>query len=321
MDNSAAISLPAVDKGFLSLRPARFLGICGLFFVLAHWLPDSFFAPLNRVTAYLSGECLALLGKRAEVSGDIVSLNGFRVWIITECTPLYCIMLFGAFVFAAQASIKARVAGLLAGGAFLCSADILRVAVVTMSGSAYPALFEAVHVYLSQVAMIGLVIAASLAWLRWASRSEEKSGAFLLRAALLASVIFPLWLAANAAYMGMTDRLLAALFALAHYRLTVPSHELRVNFQTFNVVPYAALILAEQRLTLRRRIVWATAGCAILDFGHLLFRFGNVLLTACAWQPALPLTMFLNIIGEYLLPVLFWITAVRVYHWEKDTGS
>jgi hypothetical protein len=121
--------------------------------------------------------------------------------------------------------------------------------------------------------------------------------------------------------MKLTDRLLAALFALAHYRLTVPSHELRVNFQTFNVVLYAALILAERRLSIRQRIVWATAGCAILAFGHLLFRFGNVLLTACAWQPALPLTMFLNIIGEYLLPVLFWITAVRVSHGEKEKRS
>ncbi|MGD0586317.1 MAG: hypothetical protein ABSA86_11180 [Oryzomonas sp.] len=85
MDNSAATSLPAIDNGFLSLRPVRFLGFCGLFFVLAHWLPDFFFAPLNRATAYLSGECLAFLGKRAEVAGDIVSLNGFRVWITAWC--------------------------------------------------------------------------------------------------------------------------------------------------------------------------------------------------------------------------------------------
>ena len=113
-----------------------------------------------------------------ETVGDMISLKGFQVQIITECTALYSIILFGAVIFSAPASLKSRMAGLLAGIPFLVAANTLRIALVTMIGAKYPALFEPVHVYLAQVVMIILVVGVSLVWLEWSYSRREWSRAF-----------------------------------------------------------------------------------------------------------------------------------------------
>ena len=298
-----------------SIRPLYFLGICVLSFVSIIGLPDSVFVPLNHVVASLSGLCIGLFGRPSVVAGDIITLNGFRVQIITECTGVYCMVLFGAFVVSVPSSLKSRLTGLLLGVSFLGTVNILRIAFVTMVGAGYPGLFEGVHVYLGQVVMLLLTVAVSLAWKRWATRSASGSGMFLLRATALASIIFPLWLVVNRAYVRGLDHLVAGLFSLADYRLVFPYRHM-AYYQTFNVVLLVALILAERRIHSYRKVIWTVGGVAILAAGHLLFRIGNVMLTAFEWQPALPLTKGLTVFGEYLVPILIWL-AVAQYSLEK----
>ena len=84
---------------------------------------------------------------------------------------------------------------------------------------------------------------------------------------------------------------------------------------------FVALMLAEGRLSIRGRIAWVLAGTAILAAGHLMFRVGNVLLTAFSWQPALPITTFLNIFGEYTLPVVLWVAAVNSSQGETSISN
>lgn len=302
------------------IRPLFFIGICTLSFLLIICLPEAVFAPLNHATAYLAGLCIGLFGGQAAIAGRIISLDGFRVRIITECTALYSVVFFGSFVFSVPASIKSRAAGILLGGSFLNAANILRIAMVAFIGAAYPALFESVHVYLAQVVMVILVLAASLAWLDWAARSDAGDASFLIRAVLLASVIFPFWLLMNTVYVKSMDRLVSGIFALANYRLFFTYDHL-AYFQTFNVVLFIAMMLAERRLSIRHRIAWAAAGTAILAIGHLMFRVGNVLLTAFSWQPALPATIFLNVFGEYLLPVFLWTAAVKTCQVKKEASA
>ncbi len=306
-----------MNNGMSPINPVRFIGVCVLSFVLIVWLPESFFAPLNQATAHLAGSCLALFGEHPETGGDLISLHGFRVWIVTECTALYSIILFGAFIFSAPASLKSRLVGLLAGIPFLVTVNTLRIALITMIGAKYPALFEAAHVYLAQVVMIILVIASSFLWLRMATRSEEMNTPFLLRAFSLSSIIFLPWLILNETYVKALDYVTAGIFALAGYRLMIPYGNL-VYFQTFNTVLFLALIFAERRLSPRRKAAWAAAGVTILAAGHLLFRVGNVFLTAFSWQPALRMTISLSVIGEYLLPLLLWLAATRAVKTTKE---
>ena len=147
--------------------PLRFLGIGLKDVLVTSSLPKTAFSPLNLATASLTGSCLNLFGRDAMVNGTVISLNGFQVRIITECTALYCIVLFSAFLLAISASFRARLTGLVIGAAFLGSANILRIVTVTAVGARNPRLFAVLHVYLGQVMMVVLVCAACLAWLRW----------------------------------------------------------------------------------------------------------------------------------------------------------
>jgi exosortase H (IPTLxxWG-CTERM-specific) len=299
------------------ISPRRFLGICFLSIVLVNWLPESVLAPLNRATASLSGLFLSLFGRNAEVAGDIIRLDGFRVQIVTECTPIYCVILYGAFLFSVPASRKTRLTGLATGIAFLGSVNVARIAAVTAIGAKSRLLFEIIHVYLGQVVMLLLVVAASFVWYRWATRSVEMKALFILRTLALASVIFLPWLILNETYVKAQDTLTRGIFALAGYRLFIP-YGRAIYFQTFNTVLLLGMVFADRSIPVRLKAVWAVSGVTILPAWQLLFRVGNVLLTAFSWQPALPLTISISVIGEYLLPLMLWFAATHAFGTIKE---
>jgi hypothetical protein len=66
----------------------RFALFCALFMLAAIWL-EPLFAPLCRATALQVGALLGLTGFTPQVHGDLITLSGFTVRIVTECTPLY----------------------------------------------------------------------------------------------------------------------------------------------------------------------------------------------------------------------------------------
>lgn len=300
--------VPGMERILLPRTILRFIVFSLFSFLVIILLPESFFDPLNRGTASLAGLCIGLFVTGVEVAGDVISFNGFTVRIITECTALNSMALFASFVFARPAPWRERVAGLIAGGAILTVVNLLRIAVVTVVGAEFPSFFEAVHVYLGQVVMVLLVIGLAMLWLRGVSRSGDGPGPFLLRVAVLSSIIFPVWLVSNPGYVRALDRLVTVFFSLFDYRLAI-DYQHTVYFQTFNIVLLIALIFAEQKPDLRRKLVWTLAGVAILAMGHLLFRIGNVLLVAFEWKSTLSMTVLLSVVGEYLLPVILWLAV------------
>lgn len=293
-------------------QSARFGIVCILLFSLLSVTPDHLLEPIIRATAAAAAYCLGFLGRRPEVAGSVLTLGRFRVEIIGECTPLYPMALFSSFLLSVPASLQARLAGFTFSAALFSCINILRIAAVTIVGATHPALFEFIHVYLGQVVMVLLVIGTSFAWQRWAAGLPGRNHPFLFRAVVAASVIFPVFFLADRYYVLVLDRLVAEIFLLAGYRLTF-SYQHLVYFQTFNLVLFLAMMLAERRLPSLRHIVWTTAGMAAMVAGHLLFRIGNVMLCGFAWEPALPLTGFLSIVGEYLLPVLCWLVATAPF--------
>jgi len=289
--------------------PVRFLGLGLLLIVMINWMPDAAFAPLNHATASLSGSCLTLFGGDAEVAGDMISLNGFRVRIVTECTALYGAALFCAFMFSVQASLKARLTGFLIVPAVLAIADSVRIAAITAVGALRPDLFEIFHAYVGQLVMTLLVLAAALAWHRLGAETTAAHGQLVIGALAWGSVLAIPWVSVNHWYMRCLDTLVAALFASAGVSLHF-AYQHRFYYQTFNLVILVALLCAERRLSIRQRLAWGGGGALALVFGHLLMRGCNVYLTAFAWKPAITITTVLEVVGQYLLPVLFWLTAL-----------
>ncbi len=307
-----AATEPALDgtSKLSSISLLRFLCICFLSIVLITSLPDAVFAPLNRATASLAGLCIGLFGMHPVVTGDLVSVDGFRVKIITECTALYSIVLFASFVMSVPNSMKARFTGLLLGFPILAAFNIFRVAVITTTGASYPILFEVIHVYLGQIVMIIVVCSACMIWLRWSASSGDPIP-FIIRALILVSVLFLPWLAFNKLYVGLLDRVVIFFFSLIGYNVTIP-RPFAIYNHTFAVPLFLSLILAYCDGRMRRRLGFSVAGIFIIAGWHILFRVSHVIWTAFDVNEMEHSHQMIYVLGQYLLPFFLWILVTAL---------
>ncbi|MBJ6724293.1 exosortase H [Geomesophilobacter sediminis] len=281
--------------------------------------PEALWEPVDRWTAAAVGAVLSPW-EPTRVAGTVITVGGFPVQVIRECTSVYGLILFGAYVLSVPASWRHRLAGLLGGAGFLTIANLLRIAAVALVGAYRPSLFTFLHVFLGQVVMILLVVAAALAWRRWALDAAGGDLSFPFRALVSGSYLFAGWYLLNTEYVRLLDRLVAGLFSLAGYRIAF-SYQHPAYYQTFNLVLLYSLILADRCITGLRKAGWLVVGTCFLCAGHLLFRVGNVLLSGFDWAPAFQFTQPLSIVGEYLLPVLVWLAAtVKRPETQPDEG-
>ena len=114
--------------------------------------------------AQTAGFALTLLGVPASSDGATVGADAFTAIIVTECTALDVIILFGAAVLAYPASISTRLRGLLLGVAALFALNIARIVSLILIGIHYPDSLEDAHLWVWQPAM---AIAAIGLWILW----------------------------------------------------------------------------------------------------------------------------------------------------------
>lgn len=301
-DPEAAVQLPSPSPAWL-----RFALLCTLFLLAALWL-EPHVAPLCTITAAQVGALLDLAGFSAQVQGDLISLPGFSVRIVTECTPLHACLLYGAFVLAQPASWRRTLAGLLMGSLAIATANLLRIAYITAVGRHVSHLvFDILHVYLGQVAMLILVLAAALFWLRW-SGGGPSPFPFLLRAVFIATLLFLPWVVVNRDYVALLDSLVAQIFSLLYpgYQLLTP-RPFPIYNHTFAVPLFMALIMAGSCPWTIRRLTGAAGGIGLIAGWHSLFRISHVVWTALDVPQIMPLHQGIYLLGQFLLPFLLWI--------------
>jgi len=288
----------------------RFLPLALLFCCAAGLLPEGLLQPASRFTALGAAALLELFGIKAAVAGTMLTCGGFRAEVIPECTPLFMIALLLSFVLASSVPPASKALGILYGVPLLTLLNLIRIALVVLAGANYPALFEYVHIYLGQVAMIFAVCAVCLAWFRSATKvsSPESALPFALRFLAVSSLLFLAWLKLNGWYLRLGDALLRPVLALFDYRLEVTyRHEL--YYQTFNLIGFAALLLAARSLTARERMQGIGIGFVFLFASHLGIRICDLLLTTLHLESALLCSTILNSIGDYLVPVGVWLAV------------
>ena len=293
-----------------SISPLRFLGICALFLFLSNWLPDAVFAPLNLMNASLAGDILSLAGQAPRVRGDLITLEGFSVRIVTECTAIYAILLLAAFVLAWPATWRRRLAGICIGGAAITAINLLRIAGIAMIGARDAAMFEIIHVYLGQVVMLLLVIGCCLAWVNWCTGRKGDS-TFLFRAVCWATILFLPWLAAHKVYLALLDAFVRRIFSLLRpeYALLTPL-PLAIYNHAFSIPIFIALIMACRGVALRPRIFGVMSGVIIISLWNALFRATHVLWTAYGVEGVEPLHNLVYLLGQFMLPVFLWLMVV-----------
>lgn len=132
---------------------------------LAAYLPTAFlnwWLSVTIVTTTLLGQ---LLGMTITTVGEIMTVNGFAMRIITQCTALhYVIILSTAILFYTSHTILYRLTGLLIGIPLIIMANAFRLVVTGVTGSISWNAFIIVHDYLWVAAFSLMILAIWIIW-------------------------------------------------------------------------------------------------------------------------------------------------------------
>ena len=153
-----------------------FITLCVLFYLI-YYLTISSSATLARVTeitASILGGVFALGGAQVAVDGSIVTISGFSLEIIDECTAIFSSIVYSACILAYPTSLKNKGIGLAIGVPALYAINIFRLVVITLVGLSAPQFFDFVHVYLWQASFIIFVVIIFLLWLKLLERLEHE---------------------------------------------------------------------------------------------------------------------------------------------------
>ncbi|MFZ2397626.1 MAG: S8 family serine peptidase [Smithella sp.] len=280
-----------------------------VFFIAVILLPGSFYAPINRLTAILTGMLLGVFGMPIIARGEYLFAGGLSVWVVPECTPVFMILIFAAFLFSFPATSANRIKGLIAGVPFLMAADILRLGLTIALGAAKPLWFNYIHAYIGQIWSILILIAACHVWVCWCGniRKPGAAGRFLIEFAVVSSILFIVWIPLNQNYIMAGDVLLKFLFSLFSTKI-IFAYQHEIYYHTINLVVFGALVLADDGMTRRSKTRALLIGMTVLAAFHLVFRVLNVFLYGYGWTAFLPVATTIHITMQLLVPVVLWLT-------------
>lgn len=146
-----------------------FLSFCIVFYLIYYFLAirgATALAHLNELTAGILGALFSLGGARVVVDGAVVTINGFSLEIIDECTAVFSSIVYSACILAYPTTLKNKGLGVAFGVPLLYAINMVRLSVITLVGLSAPHLFEFVHVYLWQASFIIFVVVIFILWLK-----------------------------------------------------------------------------------------------------------------------------------------------------------
>jgi len=133
---------------------------------LSVYLPESFLNWLLVLTITSTKAIGFLLGLSVTSSADLITVNGFAMRIITQCTALhYVIILASAILLYTRHSIRYRITGLLLSVPFIILVNAIRLIVTGLAGGISLDAFVLVHEYLWVFAFSLLILGI---WVLWA---------------------------------------------------------------------------------------------------------------------------------------------------------
>ena len=154
---------------------ALFLSFCVAFYLVYYFLTlRGSMSLLKNVTASILGAVFSFGGADVVVNGAALSVNGFGLEIIDECTAVFSSIVYSACVLAYPTTLKNKGLGIAFGVPSLYAINIFRLIVLALVGISYPGMFEFVHVYLWQASFIIFVVVIFLAWLHFLSIPKKE---------------------------------------------------------------------------------------------------------------------------------------------------
>jgi exosortase/archaeosortase family protein len=148
--------------GFL----VRFVLVLAGGFVILHLLPGGAKYTLRGLISLGSTSLAKGLGFSAfTLPGNIISIEGFSLSVIFECTAAVYIVIFTAAVIAYPASLRWRLYGLFTGLTLIMFLNLSRIVFLGWFGAHYPAHFNFVHQFVWEGGFLFIVIAIWVLWL------------------------------------------------------------------------------------------------------------------------------------------------------------
>jgi archaeosortase B (VPXXXP-CTERM-specific) len=144
-----------------------FLAFCFVFYLVYYSLTlRGSLSLLKNLTASILGALFSLGGANVAIHEATVSINGFGLEIIDECTAVYSSIVYSACILAYPTTRKNKGLGIAFGVPALYGINMLRLSILALVGIYHPNMFEFVHVYLWQASFIIFVVVLFLLWLR-----------------------------------------------------------------------------------------------------------------------------------------------------------
>lgn len=279
-----------------------------LLLVAAVMLPDSVYSPVNRLTAGFTSLTLNFFDLSAVARGEYIFTDKLSLWIIPECTPVFMILIFAAFLLSFPASVKEKIEGLISGAAFLITADILRLGVTISLSEIKPSWFSYIHTYIGQVWSVLVVLAACYVWVSGRDNigTNGSSGRFLITFAVVSVALFIFWVPFNRDYIMAGDKLLKFAFSLFGTRL-IFFYQHEVYYHTINLVVFIALIFADSGMMQTAKVRGLLIGLPILISLHLFFRIFNIILYGYGWTAFIPAIKIIHVAMQFLIPLVLWL--------------
>jgi exosortase H (IPTLxxWG-CTERM-specific) len=134
---------------------------------LSDMIPPPQMQAFLRATAWIDAALLAPFFESVTQNGTTVTLNGFAVQIITECTGLFEAVILVSAVLAYKASWSERLIGIGLGVSILYAINLVRIAVLLLVGRYLPQFFDFAHVYFWQSILIVFITALWLVWIHY----------------------------------------------------------------------------------------------------------------------------------------------------------
>lgn len=154
-----------------------FIGLLVSFTILFSLTRDNLLYPFSEklvfATAYVVGLVLNLFGMDAQVSWQFLNMKNFNLVIVVECTGLYEMFIFLLGMLAYPASFKKKLWGALFGIPFIFLINIIRMVFISALSNYRPELFEFLHLYFWQVALILIILCTWILWIEKIVKSEK----------------------------------------------------------------------------------------------------------------------------------------------------
>ena len=246
-------------------------------------------------------------------------------------------MIFSAAVIASPShNISYKLKGFLTGGVIIVFLNVLRIAVLGVTGANFPAIFDFMHIYLWQGAF---AIAVFFIWLSWNQRpSADKTLLTFCSVAILVSVItilglhlvmeFYLNVLASISEGAFNVFLSNSNFSVTAAKETITYHHLGksvafpISLDVFDSSIFFALTIASAKANdLARLAVKLVFGMGVLSLVHLIFAMvvGFLVIQEVSIGSELSTnTLLLMRVYSITIPVLLWaLMSTNKWAWWR----